>query len=423
MVPMCEEVNGVPRSFDAGCFGESPPTVRVPRMRYRMWHTAQGGTGSVRRHSWWCPGPAAARTALHLSPDALARYPCPVMTRKSFASDNHAGALPEVVRAIADANAGDAIAYGDDDWTRTCSDLLIAASGASEVYFVLTGTAANVLALSLLLRPYDAVICANSTHLNVDECGAPERVLGCKLLAVPTPDGKLTPELIAPKLGDRGDEHRAQPRVVALAQVTELGTCYSLAELTELRQFCESESLYLFMDGARLANAAAHLRCDLADLARTADVLTFGGTKNGAIAAEAVIVMNNKLAGEGPFLRKQQMQLTAKMRFVAAQFIALLTDGLWLRSAQHANEMAQRLARFASTDPGVTICYPVQSNAVFAELSRERLVALGREWTFSTANFTDRIARWMTAFNTSAADVDAFAAAILATSGAGEVER
>jgi len=337
------------------------------------------------------------------------------MSRKSFASDNYAGALVEVVRAVADANVGDAVAYGDDQWTESAIRQLTAAFGAGAVFLVFTGTAANVLALSLLLRPFEAVVCAESSHLNLDEGGAPERLLGCKLLAVATPDGKLTPELIEPRLTARGDEHRVQPRLIAITQVTEVGTCYSLAELAALRQFCDSEGLALFIDGARLANAAAYLGCELSDLAAVADVLTFGGTKNGALAAEAVIVMREELSADAPYLRKQQMQLASKMRFVAAQFNALLEDKLWLRNAQHANAMAQRLAAAVADDPDIQVCYPVQSNAVFAALSPGRVAALGREWTFSTANTTDRIVRWMTAFDTSAEDVDAFAAAIRAT--------
>ena len=332
--------------------------------------------------------------------------------RKSFGSDNHAGAHPEVVRAIADANLGDAPAYGADKWTEAATAQLCATFGAHDAYFVFNGTAANVLGISLLLRPFDAVICAESSHLHVDECGATERVLGNKLLTVPTPDGKLTPELIRSRLTGRGDEHRAQPRVVELAQVTEMGTCYSLDELRGISELCRAEGLYLFIDGARLANAAAYLDCDLSDLAAHADVLSFGGTKNGAVAAESVILMRDGLAAELPYHRKQQMQLGSKMRFLAAQFSALLQDKLWLRSAQHANAMARRLAdRIADID-GVTIRYPVQSNAVFASLDPGRIAQLQRVWTFLVWSEAENVVRWMTAFDTAEEDVDAFADAI-----------
>ena len=344
------------------------------------------------------------------------RYPWPVTTqRKSFGSDNHSGAHAEVVRAIADANTGDAMPYGSDNWTADAAGQLCGAFGASGAFFVFNGTAANVLSISLLLRPFEAVICAESSHLNVDECGATERILGSKLLTVATPDGKLTPELIAARLTGRGDEHRVQPRVVTIAQVTEPGTCYSLSELGRLREYCRSRDLYLFIDGARLANAAAYLDCDLANLAAHADVLTFGGTKNGAVAAEAVIVMRQELTTSVPFQRKQQMQLGSKMRFISAQFGALMTDKLWLRSAQHANAMAQRLAVGLADAPGVTLRYPVQSNAVFAALSPERVMALQREWVFYLWNESESVVRWMTAFDTTHEDVDAFVNAIRAS--------
>jgi threonine aldolase len=340
----------------------------------------------------------------------------PVTTRrKSYGSDNHAGAHPEVLAAIAAANAGDASAYGADEWTAGAARALCDAFGSAGAFFVFNGTAANVLGVSLLLRPYDAVICAESSHLHVDECGATERILGNKLLAIPTSDGKLTPELVATRLTGRGDEHRAQPRVVEIAQVTELGTCYSLDELSRLREMCREEGLYLFMDGARLANAAAHLECDLADLAAHVDALSFGGTKNGAVAAEAVLVMRDELLAAVPFQRKQQMQLGSKMRFTAAQFSALLEDKLWLRSAQRANAMASRLAAGVAGLSGVRVVYPVQSNAVFAALSPERIEALQRDWTFYMWNEADSVVRWMTAFDTTEDDVDAFVAAIAAS--------
>ncbi len=340
----------------------------------------------------------------------------PVTTpRKSFGSDNHSGAHPEVIRAIADANGGDSLPYGDDELTGQATAELRAAFGASDVFFVFNGTAANVLGISLLAGPYDAVVCAESSHLNIDECGATERILGNKLLTIATPDGKLTPELITPRLTGRGDPHRAQPRIVQFAQVTELGTCYSLDEIRRLGDFCRGENLYLVMDGARLANASAYLGCELRELAAEVDVFSFGGTKNGAVAAEAVVVMREAYAVSAPFLRKQQMQLGSKMRFVAAQFTALLEDKLWLRSAQHANEMAKRLASGIAEIPGVDLRYQVQSNAVFAILSPDHISALQKDWTFSTWDEAENLVRWMTAFDTTEEDVDSFVAAIRAT--------
>ena len=338
--------------------------------------------------------------------------------RKSFGSDNHAGAHETVVRALTQANTADVPGYGADPWTERATAALRTAFGArGEVYFVFTGTAANVLGLSLLLRPYEGVICAESAHVNVDECGAPERILGSKLLAVPTRDGKLTPALIGARLGDRGDEHRSQPKVVAISQVTELGTCYSLEELKSLGEFCRAEGLRLYIDGARLANAAAHLGCSLADLAAWADVLSFGGTKNGAVGTEAVVVMAGELTADAPFLRKQQGQLASKMRFLAAQFEALLDGELWLRNASRANAMALRLAEGIAGVPGVELWQPVESNAVFASLDPGHIERLQREGQFYVWDPSAHVVRWMTAFNTTEADVDAFVADIKRTAG------
>ncbi len=340
-------------------------------------------------------------------------------TRKSFGSDNHAGAHPAVLDALAVASRGDATAYGDDPWTaRTTAQLADAFGASGGVFFVFNGTGANVLGLSLMLRPYEAVICAEGAHLNVDECGAPERIAGCKLLTVPTADGKLTPELIATRLGGRGDEHRAQPRVVAVTQATEVGTCYSLDELRQLGEFCRASGLLVYMDGARLANSAAFLGCSLSDLAAGVDVLSFGGTKNGTMGAEALIVMSSSLAGTVRFQRKQQMQLASKMRYLAAQFSALLEDELWLRNARHANAMAQRLADGVRDVPGVRLCHPVESNGVFAALNPALIEPLQREWNFYVWDAADCVVRWMAAFDTTEDDVDAFVAGIRTAAGA-----
>jgi threonine aldolase len=268
-----------------------------------------------------------------------------------------------------------------------------------------------------MLRPYEAVICAETAHLNVDECGAPERLLGSKLLTVPTPDGKLTPDLVATRLGGRNDEHRAQPRAVCITQATELGTCYSLAELRALREFCRGHELRLYIDGARLANAVAYLDCTVADVAAQADALSFGGTKNGAVAAEAVLVMAGDLLDAVPFQRKQLLQLASKMRFLAAQFAGLLEDQAWLRNAAHSNCMAQRLATGLGELPGVSVDQAVQSNAVFAGLDPRIIGPLQRDWGFYVWDDQRNVVRLMTAFNTTAEDVDSFLASIRAASG------
>lgn len=339
-------------------------------------------------------------------------------TPENFASDNRAGVHERILRALADANEGQAAAYGDDPWTdRAAAQLRDAFGARGGVFFVSTGTAANILGLSLMLRPFEAVICGEGAHVNVDECGALERVVGSKLLPVATPDGKLTPALVAGRLTGRGDEHRAQPRVVSISQVTEVGTCYTLAELRALGGFCHAEGLRLHVDGARLANAAAHLECSLADLAAHADVLSFGGTKNGALGAEAVVVMPEGLAADLPYLRKQQMQLVSKMRYLAAQYVGLLEDQLWLRNAKHANAMALRLAEGVRGVPGVRLWQPVESNAVFAVLDPAHMESLMRKWHFYEWDPREHVVRWMTAFSTTESDVDAFTASVRRTAG------
>jgi threonine aldolase len=337
-----------------------------------------------------------------------------VIQRKSFGSDNHAGAHPAVLRMLSQANPGDELPYGADAWTECAAAVLRDEFGASGAFLVFNGTGANVLGLSLLLSPVEAVICTEDAHINVDECGAAERLLGVKLLPVAASDGKLTPDLIASRLGGRGDEHRVQPRVVAISQVTEFGTCYTLDELAQLGGFCRANDLRLYIDGARLANAAAHLGCSLADLAAHADALSFGATKNGAIGAEAVLVMRDRLVPAVPYHRKQLLQLGSKLRFIAAQFLALMKDQVWLENARHANAMAQRLAGHIDSLPGVRIRHPVDANAVFVAFDPAHIPPLQRDWRFHVWDEEEHIVRLMTAFDTTEADVDAFADAIRA---------
>jgi threonine aldolase len=333
--------------------------------------------------------------------------------RKSFGSDNHAGTHPAVMRAIVEANTGEAPAYGADPWTeRATGELKRVFDAEGGVYLVLNGSGANVFGLGLLLGRHEAVICAESAHINTDECGASEQILGTKLLTVAAPEGKLTPELIETRLAGRGDEHFAQPGVVAITQATEYGTCYSLPELAKIRDFCHANSLRVFMDGARLANAAAHLGCTLAELASYADVLSFGGTKNGAMGVEAVVVMRPEYTTNAPYLRKQHMQLSSKMRFLAAQFLALLEDDLWLSNAVHANAMATRLANGLAGLPGVEVTYPVEADAVFARLDPRHIAELQREWMFHVWDEANSVVRWMTAFDVQESDVDAFLSSI-----------
>lgn len=338
--------------------------------------------------------------------------------RGNFSSDNYAGAHPAVLAALADASRGHITAYGDDPWTSRASARLCEAFGAAGAFFVFNGTGANILGISLMLRPYEAVICPEGSHLNTDEGGAAERIVGCKLMTVQTADGKLTPGLVSTRLGRITDVHQVQPRVVAITQATEVGTCYTLDELRRLAEFCRANGLLLFADGARLANAAAFLGCSLAELSAHADALSFGGTKNGAMGAEALIVMNPALLGSAPFLRKQEMQLASKMRYLAAQFNALLDDDLWLRNAGHANAMARRLADGVADVPGVGLWQPVESNGVFATLDPALIEPLRRDWPFHVWDPEQHVVRWMAAFDTTEDDVEAFLADIRALAGA-----
>jgi threonine aldolase len=335
--------------------------------------------------------------------------------KRGFASDNNAGVHPRVWDALRSADRGHAVAYGDDVYTETAVRLFRERFGESaEVYFVFGGTGANVSALASVMRPFQAVVCAETAHINVDECGAPERFTGCKLIDLQTPDGKLVPEQIEPLLSRLGDQHHVQPRVVSVSQATELGTVYTAEELTRLAAFAHERELLLHVDGARLANAAAHLNVSLKELTADAglDVLSFGGTKNGMMYGEAVVFFDPALAEGFKFMRKQCAQLPSKMRFVAAQFTALLGEDLWLRTAAHANRMAQALAAELRAIPQVRITQPVESNAVFAVLPPESIPRVQERFFFYVWNDQTSEVRFMCAFDTTEEDVAELAGVI-----------
>lgn len=331
---------------------------------------------------------------------------------RHFISDNASGIHPEVLEALARANEGHAVAYGNDAWTARAQEVLRGHFGEQcEILFALTGTGANVLALHSLLQSWQAVICADSSHLHRDECGAAEKFIGCKVLTAHAPDGKLTPGAIEPLLQDTGMVHRAQPRVVTVSQCTEWGTVYTPAELAALAEFCRMNQLLLHVDGARLCNAAVALDTTLEALTADCgvDVLSFGGTKNGLMGAEAVVFFDPKLAQSATFYRKQAMQLASKMRFVAAQLEALLGGNLWRRNAFHANAMAARLAAGIDDIEAVTIVMPVESNAVFAQIPADSIAPLQGFTPFAVWRSAQSIVRWMTSFDTTEDEVDAFA--------------
>jgi threonine aldolase len=337
------------------------------------------------------------------------------LRRRGFASDNSAGVHPDVLAAIAAVNDGHALAYGHDPYSDRIEARVAEQFGATaRAFFVFNGSAANVLSLRAACRPWQGAICADSAHLNVDECGAPESIAGVKLLPVPTADGKLTPELAERRLERIGDEHVVQPRVLTVSQSTELGTLYEPAELRALASFAHGHDLVFHVDGSRLTNAAAALGVSLAEAstAAGADIVSFGGTKNGLLGGEAVVFADPALADGFLYLRKLTLQLASKMRFIAAQFDAYLEDELWRRNAAHANAMAARLRAAVAGIEGVRLTREAQANVVFAIVPAEAIEPLQEQFAFYSWDERTSEVRWMCAWDTTEDDVDAFAAAI-----------
>jgi threonine aldolase len=327
---------------------------------------------------------------------------------RGFASDNSAGVHPSVLEAIARANTGHAFGYGHDPLTQRVEQLLKDEFGAGAVpYLVWGGTAANVLALRAVCRPWEAAICADTAHMNVDEAGAPEAIAGVKLLLAQGENGKLTPELVEPLIARIGDEHAVQPRILSVSQSTELGTVYEPQELAALAELAHAHELLLHVDGARLTNAAAALGTSLRAVTSdiNADVVSFGGTKTGLLGAEAIVFLRPELPDGFAYLRKQSLQLASKMRFLAAQFEALLTDELWRELAANANTMAARLAEAVATVPGAEVTRPVQANAVFVKLPRRAITELVEQFSFYVWDERADEVRWMCSWDTTESDV------------------
>ena len=332
---------------------------------------------------------------------------------RALASDNYAGAHPDVMAAIVAANADHASSYGADEWTARAVAVIRDHVGPdAEVFITLTGTAANVIGLQALMRPWEAVVCTGNAHINVDEAGAVERILGSKVIALPAVNGKLTVEQIETLQWRDGDVHQSQPKVVLISQATEFGTVYTIEETRALADAAHRRGMYLYVDGARISNAAASLGVSIRELTTDAgvDAMSFGGTKNGAIMAEAVVVLNPALrAGtELGFIRKQLMQLASKMRFPAAQFVALFDGELWLRNATHANAMAQRLAKGVQGLPGLEIPVPVQANGVFPTLPRSAIERLQQQMPFYVWDEQADQVRWLCSWDTTEAEIDGF---------------
>lgn len=330
---------------------------------------------------------------------------------RSFASDNNAGIHPDVLKAIAEANHGHVVGYGDDPYTQAAVRQFHRHFGKDiSVFFVFNGTAANCLSLKALTSSFEAVICPESAHIYVDECGAPEKFTGSKLIPIATADGKLTTESVERAYHGIGDQHHVQPRVISITQPTEVGTVYQPDEIRSLAAFAHERAMFLHVDGARIANAAAFLRMSLRECTRDlgVDVLSFGATKNGGMGAEAVVFFAPKRAEDFKFYRKQGMQLASKMRFSSVQFEALLEGDLWLRNAKHSNRMAQLLKSELSKIPQVRIAYEVESNGVFAKIPRPAIAKLQKRYFFYMWNQDQALVRWMCSWDTTEDDVKEF---------------
>jgi len=330
---------------------------------------------------------------------------------RSFASDNNSGVHPNVMEAIIKANSDHSIAYGGDDLTLKAIDLIKNNFGKDcDVFFVFNGTAANVLSISALLKPYEAVICASTSHLNTDECGAPEKNTHCKLITIETKNGKLTPDAIEPYIKGIDNEHHVQPKMISITQSTEYGTVYTIDEIKKIAELAHSHNLYLHIDGARIYNAAAHLNATLKDITfgAGADVVSLGGTKNGLLFGEAVIFKNIQYSGGFKFIRKQSMQLASKMRFIAAQFIALFSDDLWLKNALHSNKMARLLSDELKKIPQIKITQNVEANSVFAIIPPYYISLIQQKYFFYVWNEKKSEVRLMTSFDTTEEDISSF---------------
>ena len=331
--------------------------------------------------------------------------------KKGFASDNNAGVHPEILAAMADVNTGHVVGYGNDEFTARAVEIFRQEFGLdTEVFFVFNGTGANVLSLATLTRSYHSIICAATAHIQEDECGAPEKFTGCKLLPVETHNGKLTTEAIEAHLKGFDFEHHSQPKVISISQVTEMGTVYRPDEIKALANLAHRHNMYLHMDGARIANAAVALNLPFKSFTIECgvDVLSFGGTKNGMMMGEAVLFFNPALTSETKYLRKQSMQLFSKMRFVSAQFIAYFNNGLWKRSAVHANIMAKLLEERVSGIPQIKITQKVEANGVFAIIPKEIIKPLQEKFFFYIWNDKTSEVRWMTSFDTTEEEITEF---------------
>lgn len=335
------------------------------------------------------------------------------MYKRGFASDNNSGIHPEILKSIENANVGHSKGYGDDEWTKEAISLFKKEFGnQTEVFFVLTGTGANILGLMSVMHSFNSVICAETSHIHTDECGAPEKFTGSKLIPVQSSDGKIYPEQLKKYLHGFDFEHHSQPGVISITQATELGTVYSVNEIKELAQLAHLHRMFLHMDGARISNAAVSLGLNFREFTVEAgvDILSFGGTKNGMMLGEAVLIFNPELARFSKFYRKQAAQLYSKMRFVGAQFIPYLRDKIWKKNAEHSNNMAKLLESEITKIDGIEITQKVEANGIFAIIPRDLIPILQEKYFFYTWDETRSEVRWMTSFDTTEEDILDFSA-------------
>ena len=335
------------------------------------------------------------------------------MNKRGFASDNFSGVLPEVMEAIQKVNHGHSMAYGGDQYTASATEKFKQLFGEDiDVYFVFNGTGANVIGLSTLTQSWNSVICPSTAHIQVDECGAPDKFTGCKFIPIEVTDGKLTPELIKTQLHGFGFEHHSQPKVISITQCTELGTVYTPEEVKAICDLAHEHDMYVHMDGARLANAVASLDVDVREITNKAgiDVLSFGGTKNGMMLGEAVIFFNPELSKNTKYVRKQSMQLCSKMKYIACQFEALLTDDLWLKTARHANKMAGLLESEVRSIEAIKITQEVQTNGIWAIIPKDKIEKLQEEYFFWVWDEHAGEVRWLCSFDTTEKDIKGFVA-------------
>ncbi len=331
-----------------------------------------------------------------------------IMNKRGFASDNNSGIHPDILRAIEASNVGHAVGYGEDEYTEKARMLFRKEFGeTTEIFFTLTGTGANILSIQSACQSFHSILCAETAHIHTDECGSPEKFTGSKLIPIPSVNGKVSPSELKKKLHGFNTEHHSQPGLLSISQVTEMGTVYTTDEIKELADMVHQHGIFLHMDGARISNAAVSLGMNFREFTVDAgvDILSFGGTKNGLMLGEAVLIFQTRLALHTKYYRKQAAQLFSKMRFVSAQFIPYLQDEIWKINATHSNKMARLLAGMVSEFKEIKITQKVEANGIFAILPREIIPLIRQEYFFYDWDESKGEVRWMTSFDTTEEDI------------------